>query len=163
MTLPSQPQTPVINIALSRHPYYISVTQIEYNQQQKTIEISCKLFADDFEMALKKIYNKPIDLSASREITGNKTLINEYILKRLRLEFDGKVINPQYVGYEKEGEAVYVYFEAPGVGNFKNLNLRNSILQDYTNEQINIVHVLVNGKRQSTKLTHSELTSTFYF
>lgn len=155
--------TPLAGTPSAVHPYFISVTQIEYNNKQRTVEISCKLFADDLELALKKIYNKPVDLSASAEKNDNKSVINEYILKRLNVELDGIEIMPKYLGFEKEGEAIYIYFEASGIDSFKKLNLRNSILQDYTNDQINIVHVLVNGKRQSTKMTHTELTGSFSF
>jgi len=164
VTLPRfQQAVPVINSKASLHPYYISVTEIEYNNKQKAIEISCKLFADDLELALKQEYEKSIDLSAPAAKTENKSIIKEYILKRLSFELDGKMVAPQFLGLEKEGEAVYLYFEALGINSFKKLNLQNSILQDYTNEQINIVHVIVNGKRQSTKMTHTVSKGSFAF
>ena len=33
----------------SNHPIFMSVTEIEHNAKDKTLEISCKVFTDDFE------------------------------------------------------------------------------------------------------------------
>ena len=30
------------------HPIYVSVTEIEHNAAEKTLEISCRIFTDDF-------------------------------------------------------------------------------------------------------------------
>ena len=36
------------------HPFYVSVTEINQNAAEKSLEISCKFFADDFEQTLEK-------------------------------------------------------------------------------------------------------------
>ena len=35
------------------HPIYVSVTEIQHNAKDKTLEISCKIFTSDFEAILK--------------------------------------------------------------------------------------------------------------
>ena len=40
------------------HPFYVSVTEVNQNVSEKTLEISCKFFADDFENILEKSYKK---------------------------------------------------------------------------------------------------------
>ena len=38
------------------HPIFVSVTEIEHNAKDKTLEISCKIFTDDFEKTLRLTY-----------------------------------------------------------------------------------------------------------
>ena len=42
------------NFGVNPHPIFVSVTEIEHNAVEKTLEISCKLFVDDFEKSLPK-------------------------------------------------------------------------------------------------------------
>ena len=37
------------------HPIFVSVTEIEHNAKDKTLEISCKIFTDDLEK-IDRIY-----------------------------------------------------------------------------------------------------------
>ena len=39
----------------THHPIYVSVTEIEHNAKDKTLEISCKIFTDDFEKTLAQL------------------------------------------------------------------------------------------------------------
>jgi hypothetical protein len=53
---------PVLGIVLSSaglpelHPFHVSVVEINYNATDKTLEISCKIFTDDFEKVLAQNY-----------------------------------------------------------------------------------------------------------
>ena len=87
----------------------------------------------------------------------------DYIAKNLTLSADGKAIALNYIGFEKDSEAVYCYFEGVNIASVKKLAIVNSLLQDYTDKQINILHVIVNGKRQSTKLDATQRTVSFNF
>ena len=42
------------------HPYYISVVEINHNPTDKTLEISCKIFTNDFEATLEKNYKTKV-------------------------------------------------------------------------------------------------------
>jgi hypothetical protein len=58
---------------------------------------------------------------------------------------------------------VYCYFEVAQVPAVKKLQLNNSILQDLTADQINIMHVTVNGSRKSYKLDYPQKQASFNF
>ena len=44
------------------HPFHVSVVEINHNVADKTLEISCKIFTDDFEKVLAQNYQTRIDL-----------------------------------------------------------------------------------------------------
>jgi|SRR5687767_6002414 len=145
------------------HPFYVSVTEIHHNSKDKTLEISCKLFADDMEDVLKKNFNTQVDLTNSKMQALNDKLLAEYMAKKLLLAADGKGRKLEYLGFEKEAEAVYCYFEVKDIASVKKLDLTNSILQDFTDKQINIMHVVVNGNRKSYKLDYPHQKASFNF
>ena len=145
----------------SPHPFYISVTEINHNAKDKTLEISCKMFADDFEQILEKNYKLQLDISAEKDKANFDRLTPDYINKHLSLQADGKALKLSYVGFEKEKESVYCYFQVDNIASLKKLDITNSILHDFNTDQINIVHVSVNGNRQSTKLDYPDTRASF--
>jgi len=147
----------------SNHPYYVSVVEINHNAKDKTLEISCKIFTNDFEETLEKNYKTKVDLVNPTDKGAMDKLINDYIKKHLSLQVDGKQVNFSYVGFEKEDEAVYSYFQVDNITSLKKLNVANSILHDFSDQQINIVHCIVAGKRQSTKLDYPKTDASFQF
>lgn len=145
------------------HPYYISVVEINHNATDKTLEISCKIFTNDFETTLEKNYKTKVDLVNPKNKPTMDKLIIDYINKNLSVKADGKTVNYSYVGYEKEDEAIYSYFQVDNIATVKKIDVTNSILHDFSNQQINIIHCTVGGKRQSTKLDYPDTQASFQF
>lgn len=61
------------------HPFYVTVTEISHNAGDKNLEISCKIFTDDFETALLKENGVKIDLSNVRDKQVADKQIAEYL------------------------------------------------------------------------------------
>ena len=73
----------VFNPSTTNHPIYVSVTEIEHNAKEKTLEISCKIFTDDFEKALKATYKTYVDLLKPKNIieaANVKMKVSSFIL-----------------------------------------------------------------------------------
>jgi hypothetical protein len=147
----------------SLHPYYISVVEINHNPTDKTLEISCKIFTNDFESTLEKNYKTKVDLINPPDKPAMDKLVSDYIRKHLSIKADNKVSNLSYVGFEKEEEAVYSYFQVDNVPTVKKIDIVNSILHDFSDQQINIIHCIVGGKRQSDKLDYPKTEASFQF
>lgn len=136
---------------------------MNYNQKNRSVEISCKMFAEDIEDVLKQNYKTAVDLSDQKLLTQNNNLMHDYMAKHFALNIDAKPINFKFVGFEKDKESVYCYLEVLNVPGMKKLAVTNSILHDYKKEQINIIHVVVNGNRESTKLDYPKNVANFSF
>ncbi|GAC1423208.1 MAG: hypothetical protein NVS9B7_25820 [Flavisolibacter sp.] len=148
---------------VNAHPFYISVTEINHNPKEKTLELSCKMFADDFEKVINRNYKLQLDIGSPKNKTTYDPLISAYFSTHLRMSADGKILKINYVGFEKEKESVYCYFQVGNLPYLKNLEITNSILHDLNENQINIIHVMVLGKRQSTKLDYPAKNARFSF
>jgi len=138
------------------HPFYVSVTEINHNASEQTLEISVKIFTDDFENALKKEYGKPVDLIKPSRKALADSLVADYLKKNLRLKANGKVLQMEFLGYENEMEAVWSYFEIKNVPAPNALEINNTILYNFLNQQINMVHATVGNVRRSGKLDYPE-------
>ena len=86
------------------HPFYVAVTEVAQNTAEKSLEISCKFFVDDFEQTLENNYKTQLDIAAAKDKASFDKYIPDYINKHLILTADGKPLKLNYVGYEKEKE-----------------------------------------------------------
>lgn len=145
------------------HPFYVSVTEINHNAKERSLEVSVKIFTDDFENALKKKYSRPVNLIKPADKPIADSLVSDYIRQHLQIRCDGKSLRAHYLGYEHESEAVWCYLEIKGVPEPRAMEIINNLLYDYLDQQINMIHVTVNGKRKSAKLDYPETKIAFSF
>lgn len=144
-----------------KHPYYVGVTEIRVDSKQKNINVSCKLFVDDLQTALHTIYHKQVDLSKKDPVTSG--LIQDYIKKRLIITFGKKVTSLNYVGYEIEEEAAWIFFEAKLPSKDKKVFVVNTLLYDQLEAQTNFIHCYYDEVRKSYKLVNPDNNTQFEF
>ncbi len=145
------------------HPVYVSVTEIEHNASKKTLEVSCKLFTDDFEKALRATYKTPVDLINPKDRAAMDRLVNTYVQQHLKIIADGRAVNLKYLGYELIEEGIYSYYEAGNIEKPAKVAVFNNLLYEYHEQQMGLMHITVNGSRKSTKLTNPENKASLQF
>jgi hypothetical protein len=147
----------------SLHPFHVSVTEINHNAAEKTLETSCKIFTDDFENALSKKFNTKIDLINSRDRAAMDKYVSAYVHDHLQVKADGKQVTLNYLGYEIETEAAYVYLQADNISAVKKVDITNTIMYDTFTDQVGINHVIVGGNRKSVKLDYPNNQASLQF
>ncbi|HYE55602.1 MAG TPA: DUF6702 family protein [Chitinophagaceae bacterium] len=145
------------------HPFFVSVTEINHNPTDKTIEISCKTFTDDLETSIEKTQKLKLDLIKPKDTAVAEKAIADYIKKHLQLKADGKPVQLEFVGFERENEAIWSYFQVSNVPSVKKIDVNTSVLFEASDKQINFLHVTVGGHRKSTKLDYPVQEATFGF
>jgi hypothetical protein len=145
------------------HPFFVSMTEINYNNKDKELEISVRIFTDDFENTLRKYHTNKIDILQPADQEQMNAFVNEYIQKHLQLKVNDHSVQMSFVGYEQQSESIWTYLEVKNITGVQKLNITNSILHDYNNNEINMIHAKVSDKEQSTKLDYPETTVLFNF
>lgn len=145
------------------HPLYITVTDIDHNARDKTLEISCKMFTNDFEAALEKTTHTKVDLSDPKNKTNTDKLIADYITKHLIIKVDGHPVTLQFVGSEKESDGTWSYFQVNNVPTVKKLEVNNTLLYESFSQEINIMHASSGGVKKSTRLDCPAAAASFEF
>lgn len=153
----------VINPMASYHPIFVSVTEIEHNAKDKSLEISCKIFTDDLETTLRTLYKTPVDLLKPKDKKAMEKLVAGYVQNHLQVKVDGKPVSLEFLGYEQDEEGIISYYQVNNVAVVKKLDVANNILFEYKKEQMSIIHTSVNGIKKSTKLLNPEYTYSFEF
>lgn len=143
------------------HPYYISVTEVRINSAKKTMSLSCKMFTDDLQNALSKLYNSKADLG--KRNAKCDSLINSYVKERLEISVGGKKAEFKYLGYEIEEEAAWCYFEANLPSDSRTVDVSSTILYDLLEAQTNFLHCFYDQEKQSYKLDNPKRTASFNF
>lgn len=146
-----------------KHPIYVSVTEIEHNSKENTLEISCRIFTNDFETILRKSSSMKVDLIKSTDKKNMNQLVEKYISNHLNINIDGVSKQLHFVGYEQADESIESYFQVDDVKAFKKIVVQDNILYEYKSEQISIIHTIVNNKRKSLKLNNPEDKAVFEF
>jgi len=107
------------------HPLHVTFSELNYNRDSKTIELSIRIFTDDFETTLRSYSSAKVDLTHPSDKKTTEKWMNDYIQKNFILYIDSKFQTLQFVGYEIKGESVWVYFESVVSAVPKKINIIN--------------------------------------
>jgi len=147
----------------SMHPFYISVTEINHNAAEKTLEISCKMFTEDLENVLNKTANPKIDISNPKSKDQITKLLNQYVSMHLQIRVNDQPVKLELLGFEEEREAIWSYLQVNNIPSVKKIEINDSLLYDSFADQINLVHVTVSGNRKSSRVNNPESMVRFEF
>ena len=145
------------------HETYLSVTEIEYNKEKKSVQIISRVFIDDFEDVLSKRYQKEISLSYKDDLKFNQDLMEKYIEKKLKIIVEGKSINLKLLGSKFDADQIVLFIESENIESFKKVNVENLILTDLFDTQKNITHIKKGEEIESMLLTKANSSNTVIF
>mgnify|MGYP006914437680 CR=1 FL=1 len=138
------------------HKFYVSVTQVDYVPSKKRIEITSRIFIDDFEKTLNKKYNKTLNLTSTRELPEAEELIKGYLKEKVKISINKKPQEIVFLARELEGDVLIFYTKIAISKKINTFEIFNSLLTDVYSEQQNIVHVNINSNKNSFLFTNSD-------
>ncbi len=131
------------------HKFYVSVTKVEYNEEAETVQIITKIFIDDVEQVLNERYNTETHLDTKKETARDRELLEEYILKKLKVEVNGEEAKLNYLGVDYETDIVKSYIEITGIKKCSSIGVENTVLMEKFEEQQNIIHLTVRDEKRT--------------
>lgn len=145
------------------HKFYVSATDIEYNEKTKSLQIISHVFTDDLENLLKARYGKDLYLLKEGEHSEADKYVKKYFQDKLKISVNGKERQLNYIGKEYDKDQLLVYLEAENVEAPKNVSVENAVLIDLFPEQKNVVKVEHNYEVKSLLLTRNEVSGSLNF
>lgn len=148
------------------HPFHISVTSIYFADEEKSLQITAKIFADDLEEALNPtdaIASAYIDVLNPKKQTELDSIVQDYLHQHLTFTVNGHSIQPKYLGFEREDLTMWCYLEATGIEDLESVKVQNTMLLNTFDDQVNIVHIRANGVVKSMKLAQNATIDTITF
>jgi hypothetical protein len=150
------PPSPTLPANKHFHPIHVSTANIEFNNKDNKLEVICTIFTDDFEAALAKQFKTKTDLNKADMHAAMEALVKNYIDLNLHIKTGDTPTKLNFLGFEINKESTDIYFESGVIPAVKKVVVDDSILQNLFDDQINIIHITVNGVRKSERLIYPD-------
>ncbi|MTI32193.1 hypothetical protein E1171_15355 [Cytophagales bacterium RKSG123] len=151
------------NLFIAKHPFHVSVSDMQYNEKSKSIEITHKIFVDDLEEALKDYSGEKIDLAGEENLEKNQELISNYLNEKFHISINGKTVKGTYIGQEEDNGSVWCYVELKNIRKIKEVRVTDKILVDFYEDQTNLVHLKYHGELKSLMLNYKKTEGEIKF
>ena len=125
---------------------------MQYNPKERAFEISIRVFTDDFEKALSAATNSRIQLATSpgQRADKNDPIIEKYVQAHFAYVTPQKETKSfKYVGHETEVDANWLYLEMPYAEPFRGGLLKQNLLIELFDDQVNMVNVQYQGQKKT--------------
>ena len=145
------------------HPVYTSLTTIEWNSADNSLEIILEIQAHELADALQKTALTVPRVRQSHAPLDRAGQIASLIDKNIGLKIAGKLVKPAFIGSETVGSNIFVYLEADWPSAPPSITYLNTLFLDTQRGQINSVIVKVAGKQQAAEIDKNTGPITFVF
>lgn len=145
------------------HPLHVSVCEIKHNEEKDWLEITIKIFEDDFRDVLKDRTGIETKMGTEEEHIQTDGIIYEYLLEKIQISINGESVELQYIGKEVEDVASWCYLYVPDVKEISTIEISNAVMVHWFNDQVNVTHVDCNDKLKSTFFSKDRVLEKFEY
>lgn len=133
------------------HKFYVSVTNVDYEEEQGSLQIISRIFVDDMENALKTRYDLDARLGTPEEDAEATEFIGRYFNAKFTVWVNGDEREYTFLGKRYDDDLIICYLEVTGIPKetLSSVGIQNEILTDIFEEQKNLVHLKVLGNKKS--------------
>ena len=123
------------------HKFYLSLTDIVYDQQEERLEITSDVFIDDFQNLLEKRYQRNFLLVEGDEYDYTKKYIKKYLADKFSIRLKGEQLRIKYLGKDYRDDRLRFYLYVNNIRPFNKIQITNKILMDLFEDQKNMIQV----------------------
>lgn len=133
------------------HKFYLSVTNVQYSEKDEAIQVTSRIFIDDFEDVLEERYGVHPNLATPLESKTADAVIEKYLRSKLLIRIDGKQVEYTFLGKKYDNDIMVCYLEVSNIklSKIKSIELQNEVLTDLYEDQQNVLHFKMDGKKKS--------------
>jgi len=142
----------------SVHKFYVSVTNIGYSEKDDALQITSRVFIDDLEAILLERYDITAKLATEEESQIADRYLEKYLRQKFQIEINGEDKIYDLIGRKYDNDVCIFYIEVPEIDFplVESIQIQNEILTDLFDEQQNVVHFKIQGKKKSFVLLKSD-------
>jgi len=148
-------------VQATTHPYYVSTLEIDYRPDRAVLQITMRVFTDDWQLMLNTRYDKTLRLDPDTDTEQVLTHSADYFQQHLELNLNGTDVTPSVLGREYQDDQLVLYLEVVGVAELQTLAVSNLILFAELEGQQNIIRIKTPTKRKSFLQTQGRAWDLF--
>lgn len=145
------------------HDFHVSIWQLDYNPDPGVFQITGKIFTEDLEKAIEIQGSPKLRLGSKKEEAKANEYIEHYLRLNLDFEVNGKPVTFDFLGKEVELDITWVYLSLDSIPNLKTLSIENTLLTEIIDDQVNLCHANVRGRKESLLLKKSNPSGVMEF
>lgn len=138
--------------AFTLHKFYVSLCQIRFVQEESSVQVTLKIFTDDFEKALSEFSERDVRIGDAPDTTLNG-LMKVYLQQHLKVEADGHTLPLSFLGSEVEQDVTWCYLEGNDTAKPQQVKVYSDLLTEVYPDQVNIVNVYFGDRVKGMMLT----------
>ncbi|REE79852.1 hypothetical protein BX611_2750 [Lutibacter oceani] len=136
-------------VAFTIHKYYISLCEIDFIEEKKSIQITLGMFIDDIEFTLNKDNNTTLNIATKNEAQKIDEYFKTYLNNHFKLTINNKLIPYKYIGKEYDDDIVRFYLEIVDIAKLHSIEVINTcLIRDFEDQQ-NIIKISANKKNKT--------------
>ncbi len=139
------------------------MTEVNYNAQNQSLEITHRIFWDDLERLFKSKYDPKLRLGQGAETPNVEQYLADYLQKNFRLEINNKNLKINYLGKEYDQEVLLVYMEILKVKKLNSAKIHHTVMHSLFDDQRNITNFVIGKEKMGALTTPSEPTAQLSF
>lgn len=144
------------------HPVHVSVSNVDLFPDQGEIQMSFKIFSDDFENIIKQKYGVQLEITKQVNPGIDTSVVNRYISESFSLSVNGTEIDKlKYVKTQLNEEAIWLFYEYEHTGKIESIKIINSVMMDMFEDQINLVIITCHDKQNGYRLDNKNRIISF--
>jgi len=123
------------------HDLHLSKTDINYNSENQSIEISLHLFIDDLELALEAYGQESLLICTEKESSSAETYIAQYIEDHLTMKINDQEHQIEFIGKEAGDDlmGVWCYFELTNIVAPQSIDVSIDFFNELYDDQKNVL------------------------
>ena len=126
------------------HKFHFSETLVEWDPESKSLEMTIKVFTDDWDLAMgDTLHMKNLSLAE---------LHNQYfhyLSQHMFFQSGDATIQWNYLGFEREGDVYYHYLGSTEIEEPKEIHCQFNVMMDLYEDQKNLLNFRKDGKTSS--------------
>lgn len=140
--------------ALQAHQQKAAITQIQFNERSRSLEIMHRFYLHDAEHAVRRLLDPEADIIGSEQ---SRQQFAEYVAGKFTLyRDDGSPLPLRLLGQEADGQFFWVYQELPVDTPPSRVTARHDALRDLWPEQTNTVNIQLDGTIRTLTFTGND-------
>lgn len=163
-TLPSFILSVIFSVLSTLHPVHVSVTDVELSRKDQELQVIVRIFTDDLETEIRREL-KLVDMDILAPTNGqtSEQIFEAYLKRHLKFTVNQMPRKFSYLGFEEESGAVISYLLIDDVAQLNALEVTNDILLREFDDQVNLLHVTIDGDISTMKFVRNKETSALTF
>jgi len=156
---------PSINID-DLHEFHVSKCSVDYDAEDKALQITVHIFIDDLEEALRQQGADELFIATEKEADNVDQYIDKYLQQRFEVFVEDQSVDFEFLGKEtsEDLQAIWCYMEITNVETVNSLTITNQILMEVHDDQKNIMNITGPEKKKAYFLfLKGNSTETIHF